>query len=1064
MQSLTGFGLDTSRFTVLVMLLVLVMGGMSYFSLPKREDPAITIRTAAAIARFDGMSPERIENLIAIPIERKMREIGAIMDIETIIQSGKALFYVDLRDDLYGTAIEDAWEDLRNKMDDVRADLPAGTIGPIVNTDYGDVSIATIAVTGDGFDLAVIADAAEDLQKALYQVPGVTKVTLFGEQEERIWLDLDARKLASVGVQITQLLEDLRGQNVILPAGEIDADGTRIVLEANGDLRSVDEIRGVLTKVAGLSGFVRLADLVGVRRGFVDPKDGPVFFNGDPAVVLAVEMSDAADIQVLGRLLKERIESHELTQPIGIAYHISTFQETNVTAAVNNALSNVGQTFVVVFVVMLLFLGLRAAIVIACIVPFTICFALASMGFLGIDIEQVSIAAVIISLGLLVDNGLVVVEDIETKVNAGVDPREAAEAAGSQYTVPLAVASVTTISAFIPMLLLSGSEGEFAYSLGAVVAAMLFGSWLTSLYILPFLAVLLLKPKAQSAEPGPLTSAYAKLSRRLLPFGALSTIATLLVVGASLSQFAFVKPQMFPYSERADFLIYMDMSKDTAISETERLALRVEEWLSDRTINPGVVNSTIYIGEGGPRFYLSLAPADPDPASAFFAVNTTDLDAAIDTARRARRVFVEQFPEARFRVTRLSQGGNESGIVDVEITGPEADTLLAAAREVEAGFAQVPDLIRNDTDWGGKVVKLVVDIAQDRAREFGITSEDISEVMAAYFSGTTYSIYREGDEQIPIVLRATEASRDSIEDLANLSVAAGGALISVDQIATFRPRLEFSEIRRMNQVRQIVISAKSASLSAVELLSRIQPTLDALDLGPDYAISIGGEIEDSTDAYTEIGSNLPVALGIMIAALMFQFNSARRTLATFLTIPLIMIGAPFGLLILGHPMSFFAVLGLMSLMGIIINNAIVLIDQIDLERQRMGLEDAIVEAARQRARPIILTSLTTVFGLLPMAIAGGALFEPMAAIMISGLLVASPVTLIFVPGLCYVLMRERRVRLQAKAAFDGTAGPGPAAASADPAPSLEMRAAEASSDAPAEAQPQAGLPTTDAAS
>ena len=1006
MDVLTRFGLENTRLTILVMVAVVAMGVVAYTSLPKREDPAITIRTAAVLAKFDGMSPERVENLIAVPIERKLREIGEVEDIETIITTGQALFYAHLYDATSGSGIEEAWEDLRNKMQDVTSELPDGTDGPFVNTDYGDVAIATIAVTGDGFDLAYIEDVAESLQKDLYRVEGVTKVSLHGEQDERIWLDLDTKKLASVGIQIDQLLSDLRAQNVILPAGELDADGTKIVLEANGDLSSVNEIRGVLTKVSGLSGYVRLSDLVNVRRGFVDPKETPVFFNGEPAIVLSVEMSDRTDIQTLGKTLTKRIGAFERTQPIGIALNLSTFQETNVTASVNGALENVGQTFLVVFLVMLLFLGLRAAGVIACIVPFTIAFALTSMGFLEVDIERVSIAAVIISLGLLVDNGLVVVEDIGNRVNTGITGHAAAREAGGQFAIPLGVASITTISAFLPMLLIDGTEGEYAYSLGAVVAAMLLGSWLTALYILPYLSAQLLKQKKEKPGGGRinLTALYGALTRRLLPWGIPIVLVTYGVVGLSLTQFATLKSEMFPLSERADFLIYMDMPKGTAISETEKQALKVNEWLTDRSANPDVVNTTIFVGDGGPRFYLSLNPADPDPASAFFVVNAKSGDASAALIKRARRVFTERFPAARFRVTALSMGGSESGLVDVEIKGPDAEVLTAAAAKVEAAFDTVPYLVKNESNWGNKVVKIVVDIAQDKAREFGVTSQDISEVMDAYFSGTAYSTFREGDEQIPIVLRASTSSRDTLEDLANLSIAANGELISIDQVATFRPKLEFSEIRRENQVRQVIISAKSAKLAADKVIERIQPTLDKLNLGDDYTIKIAGELEDSADVYGKIGGNLPFALIVMLAALIFQFNSFRRSLATFMTIPIILIGAPYALSLSGHPMSFFAVLGLMSLMGIIINNAIVLINQIDIEWQSMDLRDAIVKAAEQRARPIMLTSLTTILGLTPMALTGGVLFEPMATIMIGGLLIASPVTLIFVPSVCYLLM------------------------------------------------------------
>ncbi|MEL6409107.1 MAG: efflux RND transporter permease subunit [Pseudomonadota bacterium] len=1005
MDILTRFGLLKNRLTVLMMLFIIGLGVMSYLGIPKRENPEITIRTAVVAAAFEGMAPARMEQLIAIPMERKIREIGDVEDIETIITDGQVLIYVDLFNTVSGTDIDAAWEDLRNKMQEVSAELPDGTSQPAVNSDYGDVSIATVAVTGDGFSLAEIEDVAEDLRTALFRVEGITKVSFSGVQEERVWLEVDVRKLAAVGVQLDQLLNDLQAQNVILPAGEIDADGNKITLEANGDLQSLNEIGGVLTKVSGLAGFVRLSDLVQVRRGYEDPKNAPAFFNGEPAIVAAIEMSQQTDIQDLGVRLEQALRDFENSQPIGISLNISTFQEAVVTDSVNNALENVGQTFGIVFVVMLVFLGLRSAIVIACIVPFTICFALVAMAGIGVDIEQVSIAAVIISLGLLVDNGLVVVEDIGNRIDAGMEPEEAALSAGSQFVVPLGVASITTISAFLPMLMMNGVEGEFAFSLGAVVASMLLGSWLTALYILPFLCTKLLKQSKKTSGPGLLSRSYAKLVRFLLPFGIPVTAIALGAVVLSGSQFANLKSEMFPFSERADFLIYMDMPKDAAISETERMTLRVQDWLTDESVNPEVVNTTAFVGDGGPRFNLGLNPNNPDPTKAFFHVNATDLEAAKVAVKRARNTFIKQFPEARFRVTRLPQGGSESGIVDVEIFGPDAEVLLDGAEAVSAAFAEMPAVVKNETDWGNKIVKIVVDIAQDKAREFNVTSEDISSVMEAYFSGTQYSTFREGDAQIPIVMRAQAAGRDSIEDLANMVISAGGQLIAIDQVATFRPVLEYSEIRRENQVRRIVISGKSEAQSAQETLAVLQPTLDALDLGPDYEISIAGELEDNADVNTQMADNMPFALAVMLTALVFQFNSLRRSLATFLTIPLIVIGAPYGMLLLNQPMSFFAMLGLMSLMGIIINNAIVLINQIDIEMQTHPLREAVVVAAQARAKPIMLTSLTTIFGLIPMALAGGALFEPMATMMIGGLIIASPLTLLVAPPLCYLLLR-----------------------------------------------------------
>ncbi len=990
------------------MLALLVQGLITYSGLSKREDPAIAIRTAVVSAEFPGMSPDRMEDLIVTPIERKAREIAEVDDIKTLVRTGSAVVKLEVADSVPKAQIETVFQDVRNKMNDIANDLPDGTRGPFINTNYGDVAIAAIAVTGEGFTLAEIRDAAKRLQSRVYTLDGIGRVTLYGEQEERIWLEIDSRKLAAVGVQLSQLVDDLQSQNVILPAGEIDAAGTTLILEANGDLKSVASIENVLTKVGDLGGFVRLQDLVNVRRGYADPKTKPVFFDRKPAIVVAVEMVEGEDIQKVGRRLKQSVEEHEHTQPIGIAYEFTTYQEAKVTLAINDALLNVAQTFAVVLLVMMFFLGIRAALIIACIVPFTVMVAMLGMSKLGIELQQVSIAAVIISLGLLVDNGLVIVEDIQRRIGQGEAAKAAAEAAGAQFSVPLAVASVTTVSAFLPLLILQGAEGEYGFSLGAVVGAMLVGSWLTALYILPALCVWFAssrqaKDDSAIATDTVLQRVYGFALNHALGFAVVVIALAYGLVALSVTLFGGVSKEMFPLSARNQFLIYQDMPKGTALSATEAEALAVQEWLADDTVNPEILNTTAYVGDGGPRFYLALNPADTNPSSAFILVNTATFEGAVAAAERAQRYLIENHPAARFKVKRLALGGSESGIVEVKMAGPDADRLLALAAQVEAAFAAAPGVVQNENDWGNKSLKMVINIAQDKARELGVTSEDISEIMDAYFSGSTISDYREGTESIPIVLRAAEIYRDSLEDLANLSLTANGQLISLDRVASFSPRLEYSQLRRENQERVITVSAKSASLSAHELLALVQPTLDDLDLDAEYRLWIDGETTSSADVNNKLGAGMPAALMVMLFALMFQFNSARRVALTFMTIPLILIGAPLALLATGQPLSFFAILGMISLAGIIINNAIVLIDQIDIERRTLDLRDAIMAAAKKRLTPILLTSLTTVFGLLPMAIAGGALFEPMATLMIGGLALASVVSLFFVPCGYYLL-------------------------------------------------------------
>lgn len=1006
MEFLTRFGIDKSRMTMLIIFGLLVQGLLVYVSLPKREDPAITIRSATVTVQFPGMSPARMEEVIVTPLERKAREIGEIEDIKVLVGTGNAVLTLDLYESIPKQSVDAAFQEIRNKMEDVKTDLPDGTVGPFVNTDYGDVAIATVAVTGEGFSYAEVHDAAEDLQKALYTVPGVAKARLYGAQNERIWLEIDSRKLAAVGVQIGQVLNDLQAQNVILPAGQINAGGVNLILEANGDLGSVEEIGNVLTKIEGLDGFVRLKDLMSVRRGYQDPKEQPAYYNGQPAVMVAIEMTENIDIQDIGRRLQVAVKGFEDDQPIGISYSFSTYQEEKVTQSINSALSNVAQTFAVVLFVMLVFLGFRPALIIACIVPLTVSFALLGMSAIGIDLEQVSIAAVIISLGLLVDNGLVVVEDIQSRISKGMPAREAALSAGKQFVVPLAVASVTTVSAFMPILILEGTEGEYGFSLGAVVGLMLLGSWITALYILPYLSVQFAKREPQQKQKKSfLVRAYGIIVRRILPFAPVILCLAYVAVGGSIFLFSGVKNEMFPLSERNQYLIYMDMPNGTAISQTEKTALAIDTWLRDETANPEVSNTSLYVGGGGPRFYLALNPADTIPSSAFFLINTQEFEGAIVAAERAKRYLNLNHPEGRFKIKRLSMGGQESGIVEIKISGPDADTLINAAKQVEAAFADAPAITQNENDWGNKTLKIILNIAQDKARELGVSSQSISEVMETYFSGSSVSTYREGDDSIPIVVRAGETFRDSIEDLQNLSVISNGRLISLDQVATFEPRLEFYQMRRFNQQREIKISAKSDTLSGAQLLAFVQPGLDALSLGEDYDIAVGGETQNSADVNDKLSAGIPVALLIMLIALMFQFNSIRRVLLTFMTIPLIIIGAPIALHLTNQPLSFFAILGMISLAGIIINNAIVLIDQIDIEREKLSLTEAVISAAQKRITPILLTSLTTVFGLAPMAIAGGALWEPMAALMIGGLAVASIISLFFVPSAYYLLFR-----------------------------------------------------------
>ena len=1015
MDFLTRLGLNRSRFTLLLMIALVLSGLLLYKDFPKREAPEITIRTAIVSALYPGMPPERIENLVTERVERKIREIAEVKEIRTILTTGRMRTYVELKDSV--NDLEPIWQSLRDKMSDISRELPEGAYGPFVNTDFGEVTIASIAMTAEGFTYREMEESAKDMQRRLYTVDGIAKVELFGVQEERIWLELDARRFKAVGGQLNTLINDLQNQNVVLPAGEINAEGASILLEATGDFKSVRDIENMLTRAVGGDELIRLKDLVKVRRGYVSPPENRVYYNGRPALVLAVQMQPGYDIEDVGERLTEAMHTFEDTLPIGYELNFATYQPTEVSKTVAGALSNVGQTFIVVLLVVLAFLGVRSGLVISSIVPFAVMFALLGMNMLGIALEQVSIAAVIISLGLLVDNGVVIVEDILTRVERGSKRRTAALAAGSQYAVPLAVSSLTTIFAFTPFFLLEGAEGEYAFSLGAVLALTLIGSWITALYFLPLICARVLRKrkegedgtehKAEAEDLPAFARMYENMLRPTLRAAAFVVIGAYGVVIVTGQLFVGLPKEMFPVSDRNEVLIYLDMPKSAHFEATERVALEVSNWISDAEVNPEVEDHIIYVGEGGPRFYLSLNPVDPSPSKAFILVNTKSPAQAAEFGDRAKRYFYEQVPDARFTIKRLAMGASESGQVKIEISGPDHEPLLVAGREVEHIFADVPGIVQNESDWGEKLVKMVIEVDQDKARRLNMSSQTLAQNLNAYFDGFEVSNFRDDDSTIPIMLRALERDRDSLEDLLNIILPGEDTIVPLEQLAVLKPALEYSQTWRKNQQPTITVTAKSSQFPAAELYARVKDQIDAIPLGEGYQVVVGGELEDSAEIYGKLGAGLPFALLLMILVVMYQFNSFRRIAIIFMSVPLVLVGVPFGLMITGQPMSFFAILGLISLSGIIINNAIVLVDQIDIEREEMRLMDAIVSAAGQRLRPIMLTSITTVIGLLPLYLFGGPLWEPLAVVMMFGLAVASVLTLFFVPATYMLFFRSQ---------------------------------------------------------
>ncbi len=1016
-MNLAKLALDHSRITIIAILMIVALGLSTYLTYPSAEDPTIEIRSASIDAYFPGMSAERIEDLIAVPLEAAMREIAEIDEITSTSKTGSVKLKLEIRDEV--RELNPVFQNIRNKAQDVKADLPDGTQGPFVNDEEGLTAIATIALWADGFSLAEIRDVARDTRDLLYSLKGIKKIEMFGVQEERVYLEVTPSKLAQFGVSPQEIFGALAEQNIIEPGGEIVAGGRTVVLEPSGNLGSVEEIGAVVFPIPDSDRVLRLDEVVEIRRGYADPPQFPAFYDDRPAIILSVSTVEGTNNIAFGRQLTALLDEIEQELPVGYLLDYATFQPELIEAAVAGAVSNVYQTLAIVLTVVMVFLGLRTGLIVGSFVPLTMLLGVIVMRFYGVELQRMSIAAMIIALGLLVDNGIVVAEDIRVRMERGVERMAAAAESAGSLAIPLLTSSLTTIFAFLPMLLTEGSAGDYVRSLAQVVAILLLGSWFLSMTVTPAMCAWFLKvePRAggaaqgQEATPafdGPMYRIYRRLLGLMLR-GRLIVIAAMLgLLVLAVQLLGTVRTEFFPLGDRNQLLVYLDFEAGTDVRETERELRKLTGWLADKEIHPEITSHVAYVGFGGPRFFLALSPVDPDPHRAFALVNTRSVGDVGPLIDRINGFLDNNLPTARADAKRMWFGSTEPGIVQIRLVGPDGEVLSDRAERIMEAFHAVPGTIGIKQDWENKILKLVVDVDQVRARRAGLSSRDVAGALDALFSGVEISDYREGDKVIPIVLRGEESLRFSVAGLKRVEIYSSVAdqFASLDQVATVRPEWRFSRIERRDQQRTLTVEARNPDLPAPDLLDAIRPALDTLQLPAGHRWEVGGEIEDQEEANENLFGLLPLAFTGIVILLVGQFNSFRKGGIILATIPLILIGGTLGLLVMGAPFGFMVILGFFSLAGILINNGIVLIDRIQTEEQA-GREplDAVVFACLARLRPILMTTLTTVLGLVPLILFGGALFYGMANVIAFGLVVGTILTLGFVPVLYTLLFR-----------------------------------------------------------
>jgi len=1013
-MSLTRSAIEKNRVTAVVLVVILLSGTIAFFNMERAEDPGFIIRVAAVVTYFPGASPRRVEQLVTDKIEKAIQQMPELKFVSSESKNGISIVYVNIRGEY--REMRPIWDSLRRKITDVTPDLPDGVIGPFVDDEFGDVFGTIIGITGDGFDYAELKDVADEVRDELLLLPEVAKVDVYGDQEERIFIEYNNARLSELGLSPYQLQQILSSRNIIIPGGSIDTSEERISLEPSGNFLALEDVKRALISVPGSAELIALQDIARIERGYVDPPQTKLHVNGEPALALAVSMREGGNILDLGRQVNETIQLVESQYPIGIDFTFVQFQAEPVNKKVNEFIGTLLQAIAVVVVVMLVSLGIRTGFVVASLIPMAIVMTLMIMGFLDIGLNQMSLASLMIALGMLVDNAIVMSESIMVQMEEGKPAVEAAVDSAAELRVPLLISSLTTIAAFLPIYLAESDTGEYTAPLFKVVTITLLSSWILSLTMIPMLSVRFLKVKKRppkSSYDGPFFQFY----RKFLLFGlthrtaAIGVIVVVFILAMRL--FALVPVMFFPPNDRPTFLAELRLPVGSSLENTDRVVTGIERYLHDEMLvdpdaieggEEGVFNWVVFMGEGAPRFILSMNPEQTTPEYAVFIINATSREVIDELVPKLRRFCFESFPELKAQVNPLPLGPPITNPIEIRISGRDEDEIFAIVDTVKAELYSLSGPTGISDDWGARAKKLMVHINEARAQRAGVSNFDIAISLQTALTGFDTTDFREDDKVIPVTLRSVAADRSDLGKLESLNVfsQATGLSVPLEQVADIEVAWEPANIRRRNRLKTVTVQSDlEPGFTAIEVINQLTPWLEEQQKqwGLGYSWEFGGEYETSIEANESIMVKLPIAGLAIVLLLVGQFNSFRKPAIILITIPMGVIGVVIGLVLLRSYFGFMTLLGIIALSGVVINNAIVLLDRIRIEIEENGLDPprAVVESAQRRLRPILLTTGTTIGGLIPLYLGGGPMWEPMAVAIMFGLLFATVLTLGLVP-------------------------------------------------------------------
>jgi multidrug efflux pump len=1004
----------THQALVLFMIIVLAaVGAYSYVNLGRAEDPSFTIKTMVVNVAWPGATASEMQTQVADKIEKKLQELPYLDRVESYSQPGVSFIQVYLIDRTPPAMVKELWYQVRKKTGDVKGDLPAGVVGPNFNDEYGDVYSTIYMLTADGLSLAELKARAEDIRQRLLRVPNVNKVDLIGEQPEKIFIELSHAKLATLGITPQQVFDSVARQNAVTSGGSVDTRADRINLRVTGAFSGAEAIAAVPVEASGR--IFRLGDIATVTRGYQDPQTFIVREGGKPALGLGVSMQDGANILTLGENLKIAMDAITAELPVGLEVTQIADQPQIVEHSVSEFIETFIEALGIVLLVSFISLGWRAGIVVALSVPLVLAIVLTIMLAAGIDLHRITLGALIIALGLLVDDAIIAIEMMVVKMEQGFDRARAATFAWTSTAFPMLTGTLVTAAGFLPVGFAKSSAGEYAGGIFWIVGLALIASWIVAVLFTPYLGLKLL-PDLGSARASQSHDIYDtriyRALRRVIAFALRRRVTvvavTVLMFAASIGSFPLVQQQFFPTSTRTELFLEMRLPEGTAIGVTDAAAQKAERLLVG---DPDIVTHTSYVGQGSPRFWLGLNPVLPNPNFAQIVIVTKDIAARERVKARLERALEDgALPEARARVDRFVFGPPVGFPVQFRVVGPDPMKVRAIADQVRAVMADNAKLVDPHLNWGEQVKSIRLEVDQDRARALGLTPQDVSQMLQTLLTGYTVTQYREGIEHIDVIARAVPDERLDLERLPSLTIATrNGIAVPLSQIA--RLHYEYEEPILWRRNRDIVLTARGDIIDNVqapdvtnEILPKLEPIKAALPYG--YRIETGGSIEESVKANTALVAVFPVMAIAMLALLMVQLQSFSRLALVFVTGPLGLIGATVALLVSNRPFGFVALLGLIALAGMIMRNTVILVDQIDRDiAAGHGRYRAIIDATVRRARPVSLTALAAVLGMIPLA--QSAFWGPMAITIMGGLLVATVLTLLVVPALYAIWFRVR---------------------------------------------------------